>query len=124
MYFDIFRENLRLLMSLRNMKQVSLSKCSGVSKSRINQLLNDPEASITLDNMEKISDALGVTLTALLTPLDHNHEAFKKFFELERSVLPPSGHEYVEGYLLPQHAKEFRSKAKFPEIPAILLKKQ
>lgn len=111
-------------MRLRNVTQSSLSECSGVSRSRINQLLTGSATSLTLENMEKLSNALGVTLTALLTPLDREQEAFKSFFTLDRSILPPSGHEYVEGYLLPQHAKEFRTKAKFPEFPAILLKKK
>lgn len=60
----IFAHNVASLMAKSNMTQAALAQKSGVSQRTISNILNpesDPNYSPTLNNIEKISNALGVS---------------------------------------------------------------
>ncbi|MFA7656522.1 helix-turn-helix domain-containing protein [Acidithiobacillus thiooxidans] len=65
----VFAQNLASLMASRNMSQSALAQKSGVSQRTISNMLNpdyDPRYSPTLNNIEKVADALGISPWQLL----------------------------------------------------------
>lgn len=65
---DVFRANVQFLLDERGMSQRDLAAAVGVKPPTLSTILRGKEG-VTLDRAERIAEALGVPLSALLTDL-------------------------------------------------------
>ncbi len=67
---DIVASNLRALRKTRGMSQERLAELSDLHRTYIGAIERG-ERNVTLDTLEQIAHALGISCAALLTPLRH-----------------------------------------------------
>lgn len=78
-------ENLRIIRLLRNLSQEALADLVGLDRSYVGSI-ERAERNLSLDNLEKIARALGVSPPDLLREPDP-HQLAHKFLELVRNAV-------------------------------------
>ena len=99
------RIKIRRLMEDRSLTQADLARALQVSRPRISQILKSArelQATLTLDRLERLADAFGLPVTALLLPDDEAQEALsrdeKSLVDLYR-LLPTTQRDSLLGLL-------------------------
>ena len=85
----ILAENLRIIRLVRNLSQEALADLAGLDRSYIGGI-EHAQRNLSLDNVEKLSRALGISIPDLLREVDH-HQLGYQILEVVRGTVD-SGH--------------------------------